>query len=412
MKILLIEDDDLDARAIERHLKRLWSLEHELTRARDLTEGLAKAGEECPDVAFLDLHLPDSRGLDGVPKLVERMPGRPVIVLTGDSDEGKDVPALAAGAADYLIKGDISADSLARALRHSMERKRSEQRIREQAELLDQAKEGIIACSAAGDIGYANAGARSLLGNLDGGNVFTLLNLSEEQVAGLLDPLRSEGGAEMEAALHREDGGIVNVMARWSRSSDSGATGDRELIAILADVTERRKLNARMREAQKLESLGALAGGIAHDFNNLLAAIMGNVGLVKAETPESSEEWDMLNDCEIAAGRAADLCAQMLAYAGKGRLVSQSVDLEALTTGLADLFRISLGAGTRLNGLLPGNLPLVNGDPAQLKQLFTNLIVNASEAIGESGGEIEISGGVVRVDAAYLRKGRFLTDLP
>ncbi len=155
-----------------------------------------------------------------------------------------------------------------------MERKRSEQRIREQAELLDQAKEGIVACSAAGEIGYANAGARSLLGKLDGGNVFTLLNLSEEQVAGLLDDLRSEGGAEMESALHREDGQIVNVMARWSRARDSGTAGDRELIAILADVTKRRKLNARLREAQKMESLGALAvrseSGVGTTFEILL----------------------------------------------------------------------------------------------------------------------------------------------
>ncbi len=106
MKILLIEDDDLDARAIERQLRRLWNLEHELTRARDLTEGLAKAGEDCPDVAFLDLRLPDSQGLDGVPKLVERMPGRPVKVRSGDYDAGKALPPGGAGAGACVKKGD------------------------------------------------------------------------------------------------------------------------------------------------------------------------------------------------------------------------------------------------------------------------------------------------------------------
>lgn len=412
MKILLIEDDDLDARAIERQLSRLWSLNCDLIRARNLGEGLALAETERPDVALLDLHLPDSRGLNSVPLLVERMPGQPVIVLTGDSDEVKDVPALAAGAADYLIKGEISADSLARALRHSMERKRSEQRIREQAELLDRANEGIVACAATGEIGYSNAGAHALLGPLKGKNLFESLGFSETRIEGLLDELRSKGGAVIEVELPTAAGPTVHQVSRWSRSADTQSEPARELIAILVDITERRKLNARMREAQKLESLGALAGGIAHDFNNLLAAIMGNVGLVKAETPDSSEEWEMLTECESAAERAADLCSQMLAYAGKGRLVSQPVDLGALTADLADWFRISLDKRIELDVRMEGNLPEVTGDSAQLRRMFTNLMINASEAIGDSGGEINVSGRRVRVDAEYLRRGGFVSELP
>ena len=98
---------------------------------------------------------------------------------------------------------------------------------------------------------------------------------------------------------------------------------------------ERRQLEAQMQEAQKLESLGVLAGGIAHDFNNLLTAILGHANLALLQMAPDSPGCDNLREIENASRRAAELCRQMLAYAGRGRLVVEPVDLSRLGAGAA-----------------------------------------------------------------------------
>ncbi|MDB6167089.1 MAG: hypothetical protein JWQ83_2229 [Lacunisphaera sp.] len=157
-----------------------------------------------------------------------------------------------------------------------------------------------------------------------------------------------------------------------------------------AAETEREALRLKMIEGQKLESLGVLAGGIAHDFNNLLTVVLANTALAREFPGDGAELAGRLAQIETAARRAADLCRQMLAYAGKGNFVVGRVDLGKLVRDTAQLLEVSLSKKARLSLTLGENLPAVEADASQLQQVVMNLVINASEALGERPGEIRL----------------------
>ncbi len=171
-----------------------------------------------------------------------------------------------------------------------------------------------------------------------------------------------------------------------------------ELQSIGRDITlrkegevERARAERRMQERQRLEGLGLLAGGVAHDFNNVLTCVTACVELARQEAGLPEQVSSLLDEIEAAAGRAAQLCRQMLAYAGKSPLARGRIDLGRLVTTSQQLLRASLpcGAGLRLQ-LAPGQFEVV-GDETQMRQILLNLVVNAGEALGERGGEVTIS---------------------
>lgn len=183
------------------------------------------------------------------------------------------------------------------------------------------------------------------------------------------------------------------------------------VILISADVTARkamevsaRALQAQSIQAQKLESLGMLAGGIAHDFNNLLVSMMGYAELARLQLPTGHASHPSLDGIEAAATRAAELCDQMLAYAGKGSFEMRRVDLSRLTADFAHLLSVSLGRNLTLERDLPEDLWLVEADGAQLQQVVMNLITNAADAMEGADGVVTVRTGCGRFDAEALRK--------
>ena len=170
------------------------------------------------------------------------------------------------------------------------------------------------------------------------------------------------------------------------------------LTAEMADrqriAEERAHLEAQLRETQKLETLGVLAGGIAHDFNNLLVGILGNAGLALEDLPAGSPVRDCVSDIEAAALRAADLVRQLLAYAGKGRVALERIDVSTLVREMVQLLGSSIRkkAELRLDLAEPG--PMVEGDAAQLRQVAMNLITNASDALNDQPGVIRVKAGI------------------
>ena len=159
----------------------------------------------------------------------------------------------------------------------------------------------------------------------------------------------------------------------------------------------RRAIEAKVLEVQKLESLGVLAGGIAHDFNNLLVAILGNAGLALLDLPEDSPARASIIDIEVASRRAAELARQMLAYSGRSRFQVEPVELAELVRELLTLLQVSIGKGVVLKLHLPDEPIVVDADAAQLRQVVMNLVINASDAIGDRSGTVTIR--VQRIDA-------------
>jgi len=153
---------------------------------------------------------------------------------------------------------------------------------------------------------------------------------------------------------------------------------------------DRARFERRMRRSDKLESLGALAGGIAHDFNNLLVAIMGNVDLVLMDTRPGEPAHEPLEESVKASKRAAELCRQLLAYAGQGPYEHAVVDLSTIVRDITALLRVTVPKGAEVEyDLAPETLPL-RADTIQLRRVVLNLFANAGEALGAHQGQITI----------------------
>lgn len=165
--------------------------------------------------------------------------------------------------------------------------------------------------------------------------------------------------------------------------------------------------------SQKMESLGVLAGGIAHDFNNLLLGILGNADLALLDLPPDSRVRDFVEDISKAGKRAAELTRQMLAYSGRGNFLTIHTDLNELIEGMMHLLRASVSKKVEINTNLTPALPPIAADAAQVRQVVMNLIMNASDAIGDGNGVIMVSTGVMTCDREYLSEtylGRELTE--
>jgi two-component system cell cycle sensor histidine kinase/response regulator CckA len=230
--------------------------------------------------------------------------------------------------------------------------------------------------------------------------------------------LAERRGFEIEYRMRTDEGA-----ERWVCSRGRGVYDAKGILeffeGVALDITAQKKSEAermlieqKLFEGQKLESLGLLAGGIAHDFNNLLTGVLGNASLLRLELPPDGDNDPLLLGIETASLRAAELCRQMLAYAGKGRRVIEPTALSALVEGMLPLLKISIGSRVRVHLALGTDLPSVTADPTQLRQIVMNLVINASDAIGDATGDIYLSTSVTAVDDATLRASIKGGELP
>ncbi len=215
---------------------------------------------------------------------------------------------------------------------------------------------------------------------------------------------------------------MINNQVKWvyskadvERDSEGHIS---QIRGIVQDITEQKKaeeeriqLDSKMRDIQKLESLGILAGGMAHDFNNILMAILGHASLAAHELPQKSPLCGNLSEIEKAARQASDICQQMLAYSGRGRFLVQKININDLISDMANLLKTSISKKAELKLLLDKSIPLIEGDTTQIRQVVMNLIINASESLGEQNGYISLTTGVKFCDQSYLDELMYRADL-
>ncbi|HEY1184948.1 MAG TPA: PAS domain S-box protein [Bryobacteraceae bacterium] len=205
---------------------------------------------------------------------------------------------------------------------------------------------------------------------------------------------------EMEVVF--EDGASVNLLGDAVPMLDDEGR-PRGAVGVFVDITGRKRAEARLREAQKLESLGLLAGGVAHDFNNLLVGVIGNASLAQEMLPPDHAAAELLDGVIKTGQQAAHLTRQMLAYSGKGKFLVEALNLSVLIPEMAGLVRTSVSKKIALHLDLEEDLPPVEADRGQLQQVFMNLALNAAEAIGSHDGLITIKTGVQDVTEGYMR---------
>lgn len=172
----------------------------------------------------------------------------------------------------------------------------------------------------------------------------------------------------------------------------------------------REQLDTQLQHSQRLDSVGMLAGGIAHDFNNLLTPILGYAEMIRTVDLPPDDRRRMLQDIESAAKNASDLCKLLLIYAGRRKPVMEPVDVAQLVLQTSDLLDSSKPGRIDIVTHISGDIPEVDGDPVQLRQIFLNLIVNAAEAIGDDGGTIAVRAYVETFDREYLKSTYLHSD--
>ena len=247
------------------------------------------------------------------------------------------------------------------------------------------------------------------------------LTVPEDRIgvrAAVASAVRERRPFEVEYRIRHRSGQEKWVLVR-GRPIFEDAGGLRFVEGLAIDVSalkqaehEKLSIERKLLAAQKLESLGVLAGGIAHDFNNILTSVLANASLARHDATVGQPVDRSLAQIETAARRAADLCQQMLAYAGKGKIVTDRIDLSELVRGTAALLEVTLKKNARLDLQLAAKLPPVLGDPTQLRQIVMNLVLNAGDAITGSAGLITITTFVRQADAALLQSALGSPDLP
>ena len=293
------------------------------------------------------------------------------------------------------------------------ERKRAEEALRESEEkyrtMAESISDMVWMMDMEGRVTYCNRATKNLLGyepdELVGLRLAGFLTDQARDRArrGIQDSIERSRAGQVDPQVPREydhvhkDGTVVpcEVVSKLLVDNTGTPVG---LVGVSRDIRERkraeaekRRFEAQVQQAQKLESLGILAGGIAHDFNNLLVGILGNADLALEELPVGSSARAYLHQINLSAKRAADLARQMLAYSGKGRFVIEEIDLNDLVLEMSHLIEASIAKNVTLAFNLAPALRAIEGDATQIRQVMMNLITNAAESIGSHKGVVTIS---------------------
>jgi two-component system cell cycle sensor histidine kinase/response regulator CckA len=423
LHILILEDDKNDVELI-RAILNTDGLTSQLTHVDNAKDFSAALSQKKIDLILSDYQLPSFNGLDALAIRNQSCPNIPFIFVSGRMGEEFAIETLRKGATDYVLKDSLSRvpPVIKRALKDkniAFENERHQEALRisegKYRSLFEQSRDAIYITDAEGKFIDINQSALELFGySKDEMMMMNVMDIHDipTEAAILKSPTDQQNSLrDQEKILKRKDGSkldcLITSTIRWS--------DDKRIIGyqgIIHNITERKDIEKAMFDAQKLESLGVLAGGIAHDFNNLLAVIQGNAELAAKAIAPSSPGSKFLEQIDKASQRSADLCKQLLAYAGKGKLLIQSLDINPLIQEISQLLQVSVSKNSKIKYSLLKNLPEIQGDSTQLRQVILNLVINSSEAIGDNPGTITLSTGTKRLTRNDLLETRLGAELP
>jgi len=340
--------------------------------------------------------LRDHRVVSGMSVII-RGPERPYGVLSAHTTSMR-----------RFAPDDVSfLSAVANVLAEAIGRKHAEDNVRQSESqfraLFENALDAVLIANDQGAYVDANPAACDLLGVSYNEVIGRTINAFTEQddpgaASGMLQQFLKEGRIRGELRLRRADGNVVEV----EFSATANFLPGRHL-ALLRDVTERRKLEEQLRQSQKLESVGMLAGGIAHDFNNILTVITGYSDLTLKGLDNGDPLVNYVEGIEKAAARAASLTRQLLAFSRKQVLQPKVIDLNSVIMNIEKMLGRLVGEDMELCTSPGFGLGSVKADPGQIGQVILNLVVNARDAMPK-GGKITIETANIYLDEEYARQ--------
>ena len=414
VRVLIVEDDPLDADLMVRELKR-GGFAPEWVRVQTEGEYLAQL-DRAPDVILSDSNLPLFDGFEALDLLRKRGLDIPFILVSGRVGEDLAVEAMKRGACDYLLKDRLArlGEAVRRAIddrRLRAERtwavealRRSEERYRLVSEAssdyvysLKVDPEGTLTCEWITDPFTRITGFDAAEINLRGWT--GLYHPDDHEIAGQHEEaLRSGRSDSIEVRVVTKDKQVrwIRVHERPVFSLDDPSRVER-IYGAAQDITVQKQLEEQLLQSRKMEAIGQLAGGVAHDFNNLLTVICGYGDLLKKQPDLSRTAREYADEILEAAKRAAQLTRQLLAFSRRQVLQLKTVNLNNVVADVEKLLRRLIGEDVELRTAYAPDLGLVRADPAQIEQVIMNLAVNARDAMPK-GGRLTIATANVDLD--------------
>ncbi len=418
VKVLLVDDDE-DDYIITRELISRISGRYRLDWVNNFHAGLDAVRRREHDVYLLDYRLGEQTGLELL-RESQQFNRAPMILLTGQGDHEVDMEAMKAGAADYLVKGQLNADILDRAIRYAIKAKRAEENLRRDRDLISRIMEtspvGIVVANQAGTITFANHRAEEVLGlakDAIAGGTCSVLDWRTTDPEGHAVPGQQslslkkvlESGQpvqDVHHAIERSEGHRTLLSTNATPLFDATGKIDGMVITV-EDITERLMLEAQLRQSQKMESVGQLAAGVAHDINNILTVIQGHAGLLLNVVQPGTDGVRSVKQISAAAERAASFIRQLLTFSRKQIFRSKILDLNAVLQNLKGMLPRLIGEDIALEIHCQPDLPCIQADAGMVEQIVMNLAVNSRDAMPK-GGKFIITTSAVEVDAAYVKQ--------
>jgi PAS domain S-box-containing protein len=433
--VILIVDDN--KAHIELLLNVLENAGFTVLMANNGERAVEIAEYALPNVILLDVLMPKMDGFETCRRLKINALTQdiPVIFLTAAAKKGDKVKGLSVGAVDYITIPIESEEVLARVNIHlrlrnltkslkeqnehlekeiskrkrlEQERKQAEQKIREQAALLDITTDAILVRDLDHQIQFWNKGAEYLYGwktnEAIGKNANELLYRQEtlSQLQDIQTSLSEHGSWQGELSQVHKDGKEIIVASRWALMQDDQGE-PKSIVTVNTDITEKKQLEAQFLQAQRMESLGTLASGIAHDLNNALTPMMMTVQLLETQLfDKQGRQW--LSILENNVRRAADLVKQVLWFSRGHEVNFTTLQVRHLILEVEQIVRQTFPKAIDLCVDIPTpNLWTISGDATQLHQALMNLCINARDAMPE-GGVLRIFAKNMWIDTHQVRK--------
>jgi PAS domain S-box-containing protein len=420
---VLLADDNADMRDYVRRL--LAGQGYGVEAVGDGEAALAAAQRQAPDLVLSDVMMPrlDGFGLLRALRGEEALRDVPIILLSARAGEESRVAGVDAGADDYLTKpfsarellARVGANlALARARREALETLRGlnatlearvAERTRERDSMWRLSRELMVVARPDGTTLAVNPACIDTLGWAEDellGPGFRDLVHPDDRTATMRENESLGAGRatpSFENRLRHRDGSYRWIV--WTAVPQEGI-----VYAVGRDVTEARATEERLRQAQKMETIGQLTGGVAHDFNNLLTVVCGNLETIQRDAARlegdgpSSRVRRAADNAMRGAQRAAVLTQRLLAFSRQQPLDPRTVNANRLVAGMSDLLSRTLGEHVEIETVLGGGLWLILADPNQLENALLNLAVNARDAM-PGGGKLTIETANTHLNELY-----------
>ncbi len=383
---VLIVDDDEDDYIIARDLfQEIGPLRYAVEWAETFEKGIELVARCEHDVYLIDYRLGAQSGLDLI--RMAQTPGQsaPFIFLTGQGEPEIDTEVMRAGAEDFLVKGDITATQLERAVRYAIARKRAEQRIQKLAAFPRCNPSPVLEFSVEGKMTYCNDSALALAGSLGRNSLDCILPMNTAAV--VADCLGRNENKTLQTAFEKRTFSWRFVPIPVSSVVHAYAT----------EITERLNLEAQLRHSVKMDAVGQLAAGVAHDFNNILTIVQGHANLLLNSGRLDNECEKPIRQICVATERASNLIRQLLMFSSKQVMQPRYLDLNEIIGNINRMLQRLLGEHISLQCITAENLPAVYADAGMLEQAIINLAINSRDAMAR-GGQLTIKTEFIEFD--------------